>query len=61
MARNGEISGAFTKHGKYERMWLKSLCVMSNIKVFAKLDRQITSQLKKKFTHYIHVHASRMD
>ena len=34
-----EFNGTFLhKHGRYDRILLKSLCVMSNIKVFATQD-----------------------
>ena len=29
-----EVNGAY-KHGWYEQIWLNSLCVMSNVKIFA--------------------------
>ena len=32
-----EVNGT-CKHGRYNKIWLKSLCVMSNIKVFAMQD-----------------------
>ena len=38
-----EISGAY-KHGKLDEIWLKSLRVMSNVKVFATQDGQLDGQ-----------------
>ena len=39
-----EVNGAH-KHGKYERIWLKSLCILSNIRL---LDRQAANQHRNK-------------
>ena len=38
-----EVSGTY-KHGRYERIWLKSLCIISNVKVFTMQDGQTASQ-----------------
>ena len=38
-----EVNGAY-KHGRYEKIWLHTLCVMSNLKVFATQNRQTDGQ-----------------
>ena len=40
-----EVNGAY-QHGSYEKICLKSLCVMSNVEVFATQDRRVN------MTHY---------
>ena len=35
-----EVTGAY-KHGRYKRIWLNSLRVMSSVKVFAMQDGQL--------------------
>ena len=39
-----EVNGAY-KYSRYENIWLKSLCVTSNIHFFAKQDGQPAKQL----------------
>ena len=45
-----EVNGAY-KHGRYEKVWLNSLHVMSNDKVFATLDGQLAGQRKHDSLH----------
>ena len=46
-----EVKGVY-KHGRYEKNWLKSLHIMSNVKVFAIQDSQLVGQTN--MAHYIH-------
>ena len=56
-----EVNGAY-KHGKYEKLWLKSLCVMSTVKAMQDsqlnsthyLDQYDTHMAKKKRSHTPH-------
>ena len=38
-----EANGAY-KHGRYEQIWLNSLCVMSNAKMFAMQDSRLVER-----------------
>ena len=39
-----ETNGAY-KHDRYEQIWLKSLHVMANVRVFAMQDSRLASRL----------------
>ena len=53
-----EVNGAY-KHGRYEKRWLKSLCAMSNVKVFATQDNPPADPTNT--THYTDPHVTHMD
>ena len=55
-----EVYGAY-KHGRHERIWLKNLCVASNVKVFAVLDRQPDIGQLDKTLQYTDPYATHMD
>ena len=52
-----DVNGAY-KHGRYDNIWLNSLRVMSNIKVFAHAKRPAG---RTNTTHYIDQYDIEMD
>ena len=57
-----EVNGVYN-HGRYEQIWLKSMRVMSNIKVFATQDKQMASRStgRQNTTNYIDLYNTHMD
>ena len=53
-----EVNGA-TKHCRYEKSWLKSLCVMPSVEVFATQDGWMACW--PNTTHYIDPYDTHVD